>query len=108
VVLLGAVQRACGMHLSLLAVRRLSLFSASDHFRERRERSHHGDRNRSRAPTQSALSSAISTAIVQWMRQYTGRGPMKAQTTIRASVVLVMLAQTLTKGEQVLVEKGAR
>lgn len=53
-----------------------------------------------------ALPSAISTAIVRLMRQYTGRGPMKAQTTIRDSVVLVMLAQTLTKGEQVLVEKG--
>src|ERR1700760_46419 len=40
------------------------------------------------------------------MREYTGRGPMKAQTTIRGNVVLVMLEQTLTKGEQVLVKKG--
>ena len=40
------------------------------------------------------------------MREYTGRGPMKAQTTIRGNVVLVMLEQTLTKGEQVLVRKG--
>jgi uncharacterized protein YbcI len=31
---------------------------------------------------------------------------MKAQTTIRGGVVLVMLEQTLTKGEQVLVKKG--
>jgi uncharacterized protein YbcI len=53
-----------------------------------------------------ALSSAISTAIVRLMREYTGRGPMKARTTIRDNVVLVMLEQTLTKGEQVLVEKG--
>lgn len=52
------------------------------------------------------LPSAISTAIVMLMREYTGRGPMKAQTTIRGNVVLVMLEQTLTKGEQVLVNKG--
>jgi uncharacterized protein YbcI len=31
---------------------------------------------------------------------------MKARTTIRDNVVLVMLQQTLTKGEQVLVNKG--
>ena len=40
------------------------------------------------------------------MREYTGRGPMKARTSIRDNVVLVMLEQTLTKGEQVLVKKG--
>jgi uncharacterized protein YbcI len=40
------------------------------------------------------------------MRDYTGRGPMKARTTIRDNVVVVMLEQTLTKGEQVLVKKG--
>jgi uncharacterized protein YbcI len=57
-------------------------------------------------PSDGTLSSAISTAIVMLMREYTGRGPMKAQTTIRGNVVLVMLEQTLTKGEQVLVKKG--
>ncbi len=49
---------------------------------------------------------AISNAIVRCMREYTGRGPMKARTTIRDNVVVVMLEQTLTKGEQVLVKKG--
>ena len=57
-------------------------------------------------PSDGTLPSAISTAIVMLMREYTGRGPMKAQTTIRGDVVLVMLEQTLTKGEQVLVAKG--
>jgi uncharacterized protein YbcI len=57
-------------------------------------------------PAGGTLPSAISTAIVRLMREYTGRGPMKAQTTIRGNVVLVMLEQTLTKGEQVLVAKG--
>src|SRR5436305_648522 len=40
------------------------------------------------------------------MREYTGRGPTKARTTIRDNLVVVLLEQTLTKGEQVLVEKG--
>jgi uncharacterized protein YbcI len=57
-------------------------------------------------PPGSALPAAISTAIVRLFREYTGRGPMKARTTIRDNVVLVMLEQTLTKGEQVLVNKG--
>jgi uncharacterized protein YbcI len=57
-------------------------------------------------PQGGALTSAISTVIVRMMREYTGRGPMKARTTIRDNVVLVILEQTLTKGEQVLVKKG--
>jgi uncharacterized protein YbcI len=44
--------------------------------------------------------------IVRLMRQYTGRGPIRARTTIRDNVVVVMLEETLTKGEQVLVARG--
>jgi uncharacterized protein YbcI len=58
-----------------------------------------------RSPS-SSLHVALSNAIVGFLRDYTGRGPMKARTSIRDNVVLVMLEQTLTKGEQVLVEKG--
>jgi uncharacterized protein YbcI len=54
----------------------------------------------------NSLYLAISNAIIKLLREYTGRGPMKARTTIRDNVVLVMLEQTLTKGEQVLVKKG--
>jgi uncharacterized protein YbcI len=49
---------------------------------------------------------AISNAIVGCLREYTGRGPTKARTTIRDNVVLVMLEHTLTKGEQSLVLSG--
>ena len=49
---------------------------------------------------------AISNAIVRLLREYTGRGPTKSRTTIRDNVVLVMLEQTLTKGEESLVKKG--
>jgi uncharacterized protein YbcI len=52
------------------------------------------------------LYAAISSANVRLLREYTGRGPMKARTTIRENIVVVMLEQTLTKGEQVLVKKG--
>lgn len=52
------------------------------------------------------LHIAISNAIVRLLREYTGRGPTKSRTTIRDNVVLVMLEQTLTKGEQSLVNKG--
>ena len=54
----------------------------------------------------SSMYMAISNAVVGVLREYTGRGPTKARTTIRDNVVLVMLEQTLTKGEQVLVDKG--
>ncbi len=49
---------------------------------------------------------AISNVIVRLLRENTGRGPTKARTTIRDNVVVVMLEQTLTKGEQNLVRKG--
>jgi len=52
------------------------------------------------------LQAAISNAIVRLLREYTGRGPTRSRTTIRDNVVLVMLEQTLTKGEESLVRKG--
>lgn len=55
---------------------------------------------------ESSLYVAISNAIVRLLREYTGRGPTKARTTIRDNVVVVILEQTLTKGEQILVKKG--
>jgi uncharacterized protein YbcI len=48
----------------------------------------------------------ISTAAVQLMRDYTGRGPTKAKTLINGDVVTVMLADALTTGERKLVESG--
>ncbi len=54
----------------------------------------------------TTLPAAISNAIVRLLREYTGRGPTKARTTIRENVVLVMLEQTLTKGEKSLANEG--
>jgi uncharacterized protein YbcI len=59
-------------------------------------------------PAGSSLQLALSNALVGFLREYTGRGPTKARTSIRDNVVVVMLEQTLTKGEQVLVKKGRK
>ena len=48
----------------------------------------------------------ISTATVQLLHEYTGRGPTKAKTMINDELVTVLLADTLTKGERKLVELG--
>jgi uncharacterized protein YbcI len=48
----------------------------------------------------------ISNAMVQLLAKYTGRGPTKARTTIGRNHVLVVLADTLTKGERSLAEAG--
>ena len=64
------------------------------------------DRTEQQQPAGGTLNAAISHAIVGLLREYTGRGPMTSRTTIRDNVVLVMLEQTLTKGEQSLVNKG--
>jgi uncharacterized protein YbcI len=53
-----------------------------------------------------SVSSAISNAIRQLVADYTGRGPTRARTSIRDNLVVVLLEDTLTKGERRLVSKG--
>lgn len=53
-----------------------------------------------------STASAISTRMVQLMSRYTGRGPTKARTTINTNVVVVVLQDTLTRGEENLVLAG--
>jgi len=48
----------------------------------------------------------ISTAAVQLLHEYTGRGPTKAKTLINDDVVTILLADTLTTGERKLVDSG--
>jgi uncharacterized protein YbcI len=48
----------------------------------------------------------ISTSSVQLLHEFTGRGPTKAKTLINEDLVTVILADTLTKGEQKLVDEG--
>jgi uncharacterized protein YbcI len=51
-------------------------------------------------------SAMISTSAVQLLHEFTGRGPTKAKTLINEDLVTVVLADTLTKGEQKLVDNG--
>lgn len=51
-------------------------------------------------------ASRISNGAVQIVREYTGRGPTKARTTITDDMVTILMGDTLTKGEQHLVDGG--
>ena len=53
-----------------------------------------------------SLSASISNAIVRLLAESTGRGPTKARTTIDRDLVVVMLANALTKGERYLADNG--
>jgi uncharacterized protein YbcI len=53
-----------------------------------------------------AVAARISNSVVHLLHEYTGRGPTKARTDINPNSVMVILADTLTKGERVLVDNG--
>lgn len=55
-----------------------------------------------------SVAAAISTAAVRLLNEYTGRGPTKAKTTITRDLVVVLLADTLTKAERTLVSKDGQ
>ena len=57
-------------------------------------------------PTGSSVAVAISNAVVHTTREYTGRGPTKARTVIAGDCVLVVMEDTLTKGERSLRDSG--
>ena len=50
-----------------------------------------------------AALTAISNAVVQIVREYTGRGPTKARASIRDNVVIVLMQETLLKAEHSLI-----
>jgi uncharacterized protein YbcI len=49
-------------------------------------------------------TAAISNMTVRLLSQYTGRGPTRARTFFNEDMVTVVLQDTLTKGERVLVK----
>jgi uncharacterized protein YbcI len=51
-------------------------------------------------------AAAISAAAVQLLREYTGRGPTRSRTHINQDSVMVLVGDTLTRGERKLVEAG--
>jgi uncharacterized protein YbcI len=59
------------------------------------------------APTsRGEAAQAISNALVRLLRDYTGRGPTQAYTTITDSHVIVVLRDALLKAERSLVKDG--
>src|SRR5215207_3096768 len=56
--------------------------------------------------TDGSPAMRISNLAVQLLRTCTGRGPSKAKTIIGDGAVMVLLGDTLTRGERSLVEAG--
>lgn len=52
------------------------------------------------------LLSALATAIVQATREYTGRGPTKARASFSGEMLVVVMQDSLTKGERSLADSG--
>ena len=52
------------------------------------------------------ISAAISNAMVRLHREYLGRGPTKARTSIRDNTVVVLMEDTFTKAERSLIADG--
>jgi len=52
------------------------------------------------------LALAISNSVVQCTREYTGRGPTKARTTIGDDIIVTKIEDTLTRGERSLADSG--
>jgi uncharacterized protein YbcI len=57
-------------------------------------------------PPGGSVASAVSNRVVRVMSDYTGRGPTRARTYIHDDLITVIVQDTLTKGEQILVEDG--
>ena len=55
----------------------------------------------------NARAKSITEAVVRITREYTGRGPTKARTYLMPDVAMVVMADTLTKGERALVNGGS-
>jgi uncharacterized protein YbcI len=53
-----------------------------------------------------AANAEISDGAVRLLQEYTGRGPTRSRTTINGDSVVIVLGDTLTKGERKLVENG--
>jgi uncharacterized protein YbcI len=53
-----------------------------------------------------SANAAISDAAVRLLHEYTGRGPTRSRTTIDHNSVMILLGDTLTRGERRLVERG--
>jgi uncharacterized protein YbcI len=56
------------------------------------------------APTTHGMGAEISTRMVQLLREFTGRGPTKARTYMHEDLIVVVLQDTLSRGEHAVAE----
>ena len=54
----------------------------------------------------TSVSAMISRGAVQILSEYTGRGPTRAHTVINRDSIMILLKDTLTKGERALAASG--
>jgi uncharacterized protein YbcI len=54
----------------------------------------------------NSANAVISDATVRLLHEYTGRGPTRSRTVINQDSVMVLLGDTLTRGERKLVDTG--
>lgn len=57
-------------------------------------------------PAGGSLSAALANAVVRVTAEYTGRGPTRARASVRDDLVVVLMQDTLTKGERSLRTAG--
>jgi uncharacterized protein YbcI len=53
-----------------------------------------------------SVNAKLCDAAVRLLREYTGRGPTKAKAMINGDSVMILLRDTLTRGERRLAETG--
>ena len=56
--------------------------------------------------TEGQRAAAIANAVVHLLGEYTGRGPTRARAYVNRDAIMVLLHDTLTKGERQLVSDG--
>jgi len=57
-------------------------------------------------PPGRSKSAQISDALVKIIREQTGRGPVSCRVTMDSNAIFAVLHETLTKGEQTLLDNG--
>jgi uncharacterized protein YbcI len=73
---------------------------------EQTGRSHEGRLEQNGRSHEGRLSLEISNLVVRLCREYTGRGPTKARAFVNGAIVVCVTADTMTKGERRLTERG--
>jgi uncharacterized protein YbcI len=58
------------------------------------------------SPQRDSVASEVSNMLVSLLKRHTGRGPVKARTTLGPDTILCILQDALTQAEKTLVESG--